>query len=182
MSSPNPCVPCCSTPVVTNIPGSPGLEGPQGPQGEQGEPGEAASLDTVAGYGSGSAYALTITSALLNLGSTAPSITLADAGTYLLFAHARFDFNAATFAAVQTVTAKMRCVNNTIADVANSTKAFKMPIVTTITYTAGLYAPAPVAYVATAGDVIQLWGSVSVAPSAGSLDTVEADIFAVKIA
>ncbi len=175
------CTPCCSEPVVTNIQGSPGAVGPQGAQGEQGEPGTSPELATESAYGSGSVYALTTTSALANLGSTQPSVTLTDAGRYAIFARARFDLTGATFAAVQTITAKLRCTNNTIADVANTTKAIKTPVVTTLTYTLPGYNIAGVEYTATAGDVIQLWASISVIPSAGSVDVVEADIFAIKL-
>lgn len=181
--TPTPCVPCCTTPQSVNIPGiqgpagadgAPGADGPQGPPGTIPDP--------KVGYGSGSAYALTITAALLNLGTTQPSVTLTDAGTYLLFSRVRLDYTGATFAAARTVTLKLRCVNNTIADVPNAITDFVTDVTTTETRTMATIPLPVVAYVATAGDVIQAWGSVSVAPTAGSLDAVEAEIVAVKIA
>ena len=45
MATPTPCVPCCTTPQVVNIPGidgSNGATGPQGPQGPAGAPGALA--------------------------------------------------------------------------------------------------------------------------------------------
>lgn len=134
-------------------------------------------------YASGTAYSLTASSALLNFGTTDPSLTLATAGTYLLFARVRYDYNGATFAAVRTVTTKIRRTNNTAADLTNATGAWKTDIITTLTYTAALQNLPVVAYTtATAGDVIELWGVVSVVPTAGSLDAVEAEIVAIKIA
>jgi hypothetical protein len=134
-------------------------------------------------YASGTAYSLTNTSALLNLGTTPASLTITTAGTYLLFARVRYDYNGATFAAVRTVTTKIRRTNNTAADVTNATGAWKTQIITTLTFTAALQNLPVVQYTtATAGDILQLWGSVNTVPSAGSLDAVEAEIVAVKIA
>lgn len=134
-------------------------------------------------YASGSAYSLTATSALLDFGTTDPSITLTTAGTYLLFARVRYDYNAATFASVRTVTTKIRRTNNSAADVTNATGSWKTQIITTLTFTAALQNLPVVQYTTTtSGDILQLWGSVNVVPSAGSLDAVEAEIVAVKIA
>lgn len=36
MSSPTDCIPCCTTPVTTNIPGTPGAQGPAGTNGTNG--------------------------------------------------------------------------------------------------------------------------------------------------
>lgn len=185
----NSCAPPCnSTPILVQIPGVPGLPGTPGTPGATGATGATGangispSLASVAGYGSGTAYALTATPALLNLGTTAPSITITSPGAYLLWAHARFDFNGATFAADQTITAKIHCTTNTVQDIPNTVKGYKLPIVTTLSYTGAEINIAPVQYVATAGDVLQLWGSISVVPSAGTMDTVEADIIAVQVA
>lgn len=140
-------------------------------------------LTSLSVYASGSAYSLTNTSALLDFGTTDPSLTITEAGTYLLFARVRYDYNAATFAAVRTVTSKLRRTNNTAADVSNSSASWKTDIITTLTYTAVIHTLPVVSYTtANTDDVIQLWGDVSTVPSAGSLDAVEASIVALKIA
>lgn len=186
--NPSPCGPCASVPTLIQIPGmaglpgAPGAPGAQGPAGAPGANGISPSLGTTAAYGSGAAYSLTATPALINLGTTPPSITLTSPGTYLLWGRARFDFNGATFAADQTITAKIHCTTNTVQDIPNTVKGWKLPIVTTQTYTGAEIYIAPVAYVATAGDTLQLWGSISAIPSAGSMDAIEGDIVAVQVA
>lgn len=133
-------------------------------------------------YASGTAYQLTNTAALLALGTTTPSLTLNAAGTYLLLARVRYDYNGATFAAVRTATTKLRRTNNTAADLTNSSTAFKTQIITTLTFTAGILTLQPIVYTTVNNnDVIELWGSLDVVPSAGSFDCDEASIVAVKL-
>jgi hypothetical protein len=180
MPYPAPCLPACSsTPVVTNIPGPAGQDGLPGPIGPQGP---AATLSTVSVYGSGTAYSLTTVSQLVAMGTTSPSITLAAAGTYELHARVSLDYNGATFGSNELVTVKLRCTNNTISDVANASASFNVAVITTLTYTAGIIPIPPVAYVATAGDVIQIWAAIAATPSAGSIQITQCEIFAVKIA
>jgi hypothetical protein len=141
--------------------------------------------------GSGSAYSLTATPALLNLGTVTPSIIIAATGNYLLAAWARYDYNAATFATNRVVTTKIRRTNNTPTDITGTTRAFLTPVsllawkatsgadeITTLTYTATGYVVALIQYAGTAGDTLELWGSVDVLPTAGSLDAVEASLIA----
>ena len=133
-------------------------------------------------YAAGTAYSLTNTAALLDFGTTDPSLTLGKAGTYLLMAKARIDYNASTFAAVRTVTLKLRRTNNTAADVTNATTSFKVPIMTTLTYTAGIMELPAVIYTTTATtDIIQLFGSIDTVPTAGSIQAVEASIIAIRL-
>jgi len=133
-------------------------------------------------YGAGTAYQLTATPALVTLGTTSPSLTIAAAGTYLLIAQFRIDYNGATFAASRTVTMKLRRTNNTAADVTNASTSLATGTVTTITQTLDTGVIwIPVYTTANATDIIQMFGSVSVVPSAGSLDVVNASIVAVKI-
>lgn len=134
-------------------------------------------------YASGTAYALTATAAKLDFGTTDPSLTITGVGTWLLSGRVRLDYNAATFAAVRTATLKLRRTNNTAADVANSSTGFKTQIITTLTYTAGIIDLPPVIYTTTnTNDVIEIFGSVDVVPTAGSFDAVEASIMALRIA
>jgi hypothetical protein len=133
-------------------------------------------------YASGTAYQFTNTAALLNFGTTDPSLTITSAGTWLLIARVRVDYTGATFAAVRAGTLKLRRTNNTAADLANSVSGFNTDIITTLTYTLGSFNLPPIIYVTTnANDVIELWGSIAVVPTAGSLDASEAEIVAIKL-
>lgn len=178
MSTPSDCCnPCNVTPPV-QVPGPEGVTGfgPQGPQGPAG------TIPTpIAAYGSGTAYTMTASQALLNLGTVQPSIVLTLAGTYLLYGRARFDGVGATMT-TQTLTTKLRCINNTVADVSNTTRVFDfIPSTTTSGTFAEITVPV-VAYVASAGDNIQMFGALSGATGAGTITCVEADLVAVKIA
>ncbi len=135
----------------------------------------------ISAYASGTAYALTATPALLNFGTTDPSITLVNSAAYMIFARAHIKYNAATFAANRTVTLKVRKTSGTAADVANTPATFVTDIITTQTYSAGIITLPPVIYKAGAKDVLELWGSIDVIPTAGSIDAVEAEILAIRI-
>lgn len=133
-------------------------------------------------YAAGTAYPLTNTAALLDFGTTDPSLVISAAGIYALFARVRIDYTAATFAAVRNVTIKIRRTNNTAADITNSSVGFKTDIITTLTYTAQIVTIPVCIYTTTnADDILQLWGSIDTVPSAGSIDAVEASLIAVRI-
>lgn len=136
-------------------------------------------------YASGTAYQLTTTPALLAFGTLSPTYTFPSPnpanGLYLLLARVRIDYNGATFAAVQTVTLKLRQTASISADIANSSAAFKAAIVTTVSHTAMVLELPPVVFSAAQADTIQIWGSVSVLPSAGSIDAEQAEIVIVPI-
>lgn len=164
---PQPCTPCSGSAVNVSVPGPAGASGPQ--------------IGYTTAFGSGTVYTMTASSALLNLGTTTPSVTLAQAGTYLLFARARFDGVGATLT-TQTLTTKIRRTNNTAADVSNTTRVFDFVPSTTTSGTMAEISLLAVPYVATAGDTLQLWGGLSGLPGAGSITCVEADIVAIQIA
>ena len=133
-------------------------------------------------YAVGTVYALTDTSALLNFGTTDPSVTITKPGTYLIFARCRLDFNGATFAANRLATIKLRRTNNTAADLTNASAGLPTGIITTLTGPLGNIVMPPVIYTtANSDDVIQMFGSVSVAPSAGSVDAAEAEIVVIPL-
>jgi len=133
-------------------------------------------------YAAGTAYQLTATPALLNFGTTDPSLVITSPGVWLLLARARIDYTGATFAAVRTGTLKLRRTNNTAADIGNSSAQFLTEIITTLTYTLDVIDLQPIIYTTTnSDDIIQLWGDISVIPTAGSLDTSEASIVAIKL-
>lgn len=133
-------------------------------------------------YASGTAYSLTATSAALDFGTTDPSVTIAAAGTYAIRARVNLKYNAATFAAVRTVTLKLRRTNNTAADLTNGSDTILTDIITTKTYTEGWFNLPEVIYTTSnSNDAITIFGDVSVIPTAGSLDAVSASIVAVRL-
>ena len=126
----------------------------------------------------GGSQALTITPAQ----ALAASLTLTGSAgkTYLLSCLALLNYVGATFAANQTVTLTLRRTNNTAGNIASST--LQTEIVSTATFSIGQLSVLAVPYT-TAGvsDVIQAFISVSVAPSAGSLQVIEASITALRM-
>lgn len=133
-------------------------------------------------YAAGTPYQLTVTSQLLDFGTTDPSLAITTPGTWLILARARIDYNAATFAAVRTVTLKLRRTNNTASDIADSTAAFKTQIITTLTFTAAILDLQPIIYTTSnSNDVLEIWGSIDTGPTAGSIDAVEASIVAIRL-
>lgn len=139
-------------------------------------------LSTLSVYASGTAYQLTNTPALLDFGTTDPSLTITSPGTWLIFGRVRYDYTGATFAAVRTVTTKLRRTNNSATDLSNSSAGWATEIITTLTYTAMILDLQPIVYTTVnSDDILQLWGDVNIVPSAGSLDAVEASIIAIKL-
>lgn len=132
-------------------------------------------------YATGTAYSLTATPAALDFGTVDPIITIPAAGVWLILARVRVDYNGATFAAVRTGTLKLRRTNNTAADLTSGSFGFKTDIITTLTYTLGEFFKAVVYTTTNSNDAITIFGDISVIPSAGSLDCVEADLVAVKL-
>lgn len=172
MPSTEPCNPCCSEPVVSNVIGSPGAVGPAGPQGD---PGETPELLDYTDYNS-PAYTVTATPTQV----TGVSCVLGLAGRYLIRARARFDANAATFASSRTITSYLYDAS-AAALIANTTKAVKTPVITTQTQTLPAYDADVVYDAADDNAVIQMFTSVSVIPSAGTLTVEEAEIVAIKL-
>lgn len=147
-------------------------------------PREETQKGTAAVYAAGTAAALTGSTALLTFGTTSPSITITNAGTYLIYANAGLKYNAATYDATagRTATIKLRRTNNTAADLSNASRVVNLrPSITTFTDNAGMVPVPPVIYTATAGDVIELWGVLSATPSAGSVDATSGEIVYVKV-
>jgi hypothetical protein len=133
-------------------------------------------------YASGTAYSLTAVSTALTFGTTSPALTISAVGTWLLLGRVRVDYNGATFAAARTLTLKWRRTNNTAADLTNGTTTAKTSTVTTETSTFLDVELPPVIYVTTnTNDAITIFGDISVVPTAGSFDTVEAEVIAVKL-
>ncbi len=135
-------------------------------------------------YGTGTAHTITGASfaAVIFGTSGTQEITLTTAGTWMIFARARVDVVAATFAAVRTVSFKLRRTNNTAGDVTSSPCAAKTQIITTLTFTMFDKGFPPVAYVtANVNDVLQMQVAIDTDPTAGSIQIVEADLVAVFV-
>jgi hypothetical protein len=181
--NPIPCVPCCTTPQTVNIPGSPGATGPQGETGADG-PAGADGADGTTLEAPTTTYGVdtppkALSNSFANMLATA--LVLADAGTWMLWARLKTDLNGATFAAEQTLTAKLVRTNHSAADIANAISEITIPIVTTKTWSLPVMPLPVVSYVATAADELQIMAKLSANPSAGSVDANEAEIVALKI-
>ncbi len=175
--SPNPCTPCCSTPVITEVPGSPGLsvQGPIGETGAQGEPGETPELLSFTDYNA-PAYTVTATPTQV----TGAQVQLGLAGRYQIYSRAQFNAVAATFAASRDVTTFLRDAT-AAATVGDSTVVTKTPIITTQTQTLPGYNIFLIYESADDSALIQLWTSVGTIPSAGDLVVADADIIAIRL-
>lgn len=127
------------------------------------------------------AIALGTVAAMPDFSTTDPTITINGTGAWLIQSRGKYDFNGATFAAVRTLTQKLRRTNNTAADVGNSTVTWKVPIVTTAAHSAGELNNTTIYTTTNTTDILQLQCAVDVAPSAGSLDIAEASIIATRL-
>lgn len=138
---------------------------------------------TFTAYGAGTAYVLTNTAAAIDFGTTDPTITITTAGTYMLWGQVVLAYNGATVVA-ETATVKMRRTNNTAADV-GQVVVIDLPVATTSTYTYGVVALPPTVYVTTnVDDIVKLFGNVSAALGAGTIDAtaVGTSLVAMRIA
>lgn len=133
-------------------------------------------------YGAGTVYSLTTTPALIALGTTTPSTTILSNGVYRITGAVGINYNASTFVAQQTITLKFRKTSGTAADLSNAVRTISLSIsATPLSYTVGVYPIPAVYYTATAGDIIQVWGSISVLPGAGTMDAYTAEIDALRV-
>lgn len=133
-------------------------------------------------YAAGAVYTLTATPAAVDFGTTDPIITVNAAGTYSLRARVRVALNAATFAANQTLTVKLRRTNNTATDVANAIATWIVPIISAQSNTLAIIILPEVFYTtALTNDTIQLFADISVVPSAGTISIDAASIVAVRL-
>lgn len=180
--SPSPCVPCCSTPVITDVIGSPGLPGEQGATGADGPAGPAAELIYRSAFGGGTPFEMPVndTPVLLSLGTTQPSIVLPE-GTWMIGGRARFDGDGATLTD-QVLQTYFKCINNTPAILDSTDRSIQFIPQTTVDGTLAMQFYCPVPYVATEGDNIQFFGAIDKALGAGKIYCIEADIVALKIA
>lgn len=129
-------------------------------------------------YASGTVYTFTNSDAALNFGTTDPELTVA-AGTYLLLARVRVDYNAAT---ITTQTLRLSIYNVTSgANVTNAVGDFDLVAVTTTSQGVGwLVIPFVVATFG-ASTNLALHGYLSAAAGAGTVDASEACLVAVRL-
>lgn len=133
-------------------------------------------------FAAGTAYSLTNTAAALTFGTTSPALTINAAGTYLIIARCRLNFNAATFVATRTTTIKLRRTNNTAADLTNgAVTGTTIVSVSALTYTFIDQTWAAIYTTSNADDALTLFGSIDTAPGAGSVDAAEASIIAIRL-
>lgn len=132
-------------------------------------------------YAAGTVYHLTNTSAVLDFGTTDPTLTITAAGTYLVSGSVTLDYAAATFAANRTVTLKIRRTNNTAADLTDCSIALGTNVVTTTTGTMERASWTCVYTTLNSTDSISIQGDVGTVPTAGNLDAAAASIVAVRL-
>ena len=130
---------------------------------------------------SGTAYTLTATSAAVTFGTTSPTITLANAGTYWISCDVQFNYVGATFAANRQFDLKLRRTNNTAADVTGSLFSEFVPVLTTITDAGPHSHIGPFLYT-TAGttDSLTVFADISVLPTAGTVTVTACTIVAMR--
>lgn len=134
-------------------------------------------------YGAGTPYAFTNSAAAIDFGTTDPAIVLDKAGTYLIAGQVNLAYNGATVVA-ETATIKVRRTNNTAADL-SAVVVLDLPVATTLTHTYGVFQIPPFVYTTTAtDDAVTLFGNVSAALGAGTIDAtaIGTSLVAVRLA
>jgi len=141
--------------------------------------GRGGAMPAVSVYASGAVYSLTAVSALLGFGGTTPLVVIPYRGVWKITATCRLNYTAATLAANQTVTLKLRRTNNGPADLANATASLTTRVIAApTTDNVGMALIEVVYETENDNDQIELWGSIDVIPGAGTIDAVEAKIVA----
>lgn len=138
---------------------------------------------TKTAYGVGTVYSLTNTAAAVDLGTTDPAIVIDAAGTYLVMGQVNLTYTGATVVA-ETATLKVRRTNNTAADL-SPVVVLDLPVSTTLTHSYGVVQIPPFIYTTTAtDDAITIFGNVSAALGAGTIDVtaIGTSLVAVRIA
>lgn len=129
----------------------------------------------------GTGYNLTNTSALLDFSGSDPIVSITQSGTWKIQAGVYINYVGATVT-TQTMTFKLRRTNNTASDIVSLPVALNLtPCTNTTGY--GQFIQLPPFWYSTGNtsDIIQLWGNISAALSAGNIQVVGAWITAEKI-
>jgi hypothetical protein len=132
-------------------------------------------------YCTGGNYTLTTTPAAVDCPTTDPALTLGAAGTYLILASMCYDHAAATYSANRNLVGSINRTNNTPATLTNSGLTIQTGVVTTATVTAGCQSNYLLYTTANTDDALALFGSVSVAPDAGSTVVARARLAAIRL-
>lgn len=134
-------------------------------------------------YASGTAATLGTSSALLDFGTTDPSLTLTGTGKWLLFVTVVLEYAAWNSNAAKAVTLKVRRTNNTAADVTNCTTTVTVPLnAGAITGTAYVVTLPVVEYTSSgSGDILQVWGTAAAPVSSGTITASACSLVAAKI-
>lgn len=126
-------------------------------------------------YGSGTVYEMTASAAQLAVGTNPPTLTLASTGQWLIYGFANVKLLSVTWAAVHTWDLHIRRTNNTATDLTPA-QSMVTPICTTLTSELNAVQLPPISYAGTAGDTLELWGSLSALP-----DNTAAGVHAVQV-
>ena len=179
MSSGVNCCNSCPTVQTVNVPG---VQGATGATGADGTP--ATILPEQSFYVVGSSQALTAA----NVQLIGANLTLPTDSTYLLSAGVRIDYSGATTTTSRTIYLRLYRTNNGAAAVANTEHELSTGLVTLDDSTLCSTTFPTVVYTGTAGDIIHIQGSLSVALAApydpyeaGSIIAVEAWMLALPI-
>lgn len=133
-------------------------------------------------FATGTVYALTGSAALIDFGTTDPSIVIDKPGTYLITYRAQVKRNNSTHIADHDITLKLRRTNNTAADVANSSTTYTDEAHNASNDSEGNWIMPDIPYTTlNSDDIIQLWGSVSAAGTGGTHDVIEVSIIAKRL-
>lgn len=120
-------------------------------------------------YGAGTAYAFTNTAAAIDFGTTDPSITLSNAGTYTIYAQVHLAYAAATVVA-ETASITVRRTNNTAADL-GQTVVIDLPTSTALTHSYGTVTLPPFSVTtANTNDILTMNANVSATLGAGTIN------------
>lgn len=127
----------------------------------------------------GTAYTLTTTVSAVDFGTTDPSITLTEPGTYLVEALVRVDAQAATVGTTQNLDLRIRRTNNTPADIDQT--IIDLAPLTAQTLTVGTYVLKQKVVTVNNNDILTIFAGLSAALGAGTMTISKAMIFANKV-
>jgi hypothetical protein len=131
----------------------------------------------------GTVATMTDTAALLNFGTTDPSVTIANAGVYILMAGAACEYTGWTpDINASTLTIKLRRTSGSPDDIVGGAASIDLDTVM-VAYTGpvGIISTPMLIYTSAGSETIQLWGGIGVAGAGGSITARSAWITAVKI-
>lgn len=138
-------------------------------------------LTPFAGYGTGTPYALTTSSAAIDLGTSDPTITITSPGTYLITSNVQLEYAGLT-TVLNTCSFKLRRTNNTPADLANASTNFTVPALTLASQTGGDADLNAIIYTTSnSNDKIDIFGNRSGGLTLGSIQISNAYIVATKL-